>query len=158
MLLLTVYAGTGFCGVTPDPISLSTGARCLAMGRAFVGLSDDLTSIYTNPAGLSPIDRWQVTSMQGKLFDEYNYLTFSGIYPVPNIGNFGLGIINSTINGAYPTRPIADSDPSDLVYEIDPTLTTINYFNNVFLLSYGAKSDNILNLSFMKSLTQSTAG
>ncbi len=154
VLSVILLQSAGFCGIAPDPITLATGARSLGMGRASVGLADDINSIYTNPAGLAEINRWQITSMSGQLLQEYNYLSFSGVYPIPKVGNFGLGIVNSTISGAYPTRPIADSDPSDMVYEIDPTLSTINYFNNVFLLSYGGITDNLLATSFIKPLTQ----
>ena len=37
----------------PDPIRISVGARPLGMGKAFVGLADDVGSIYLNPAGIA---------------------------------------------------------------------------------------------------------
>jgi long-chain fatty acid transport protein len=41
-----VYEELGFRFVTP-------GARAIAMGKTFVGVADDATAAYTNPAGLS---------------------------------------------------------------------------------------------------------
>ena len=148
--IFSVFISAGFCGTAPDPIRMSSGARCMGMGRAGVGLADDLSSLYYNPAGLARINRWQITSLQGKLLEEFSYLSLSGVYPIPKYGNFGIGIVNSTVGGAFPTRPIQDVDPNEIVYEIDPTLTEINYYNNVFLLSYGTSTEMVLSQPFMK--------
>jgi len=125
----------------------------MGMGKAGVGLADDLNSLYFNPAGIARINRWQLTSLQGKLLDEFNYLSLSGIYPIPKYGNFGIGIVNSTIGGAFPTRQIAGVDPNEIVYEIDPTLSTINYYNNVFLLSYGSSAETVLSLPYVTAVS-----
>ena len=44
---------------------LNPGARSLALGSAFVGLADDATSAFTNPAGLS-ILRFPEVSFEGR--------------------------------------------------------------------------------------------
>jgi hypothetical protein len=44
------------------------GARALGMGGAFVALSDDATSIYWNPAGVSQTKGLQITSMYTNRF------------------------------------------------------------------------------------------
>ncbi len=43
------------------------GARSLALGGAFVGLADDATAAYTNPAGLTNLTRPEV-SVEGRYF------------------------------------------------------------------------------------------
>lgn len=49
LLIVMMFAG----GLFANGLSLnSVGTRAMAMGGAFVGLSDDLTAIYWNPAGL----------------------------------------------------------------------------------------------------------
>lgn len=48
---------------------LPVGARPLGMGGAFTGLVDDVNAISWNPAGLTSIDKLEVTSMHTKLFD-----------------------------------------------------------------------------------------
>lgn len=45
------------------------GARPLGMGGAFTGLADDVNAISWNPAGLTSLDKLEVTSMHTKLFD-----------------------------------------------------------------------------------------
>lgn len=67
--LLVVFMLSG--GLMANGLSLnSIGTRALAMGGAFVGLSDDLTAIYWNPAGL--------TQMQGINFEIFG----SDIIPI----------------------------------------------------------------------------
>ena len=145
LLIVVFFARIVLAQSAPDPIRISTGARPLAMGKAFVGLADDVSSIFLNPAGLANPQRWQVTSMSGKLLEEFNYLSLSGLYPT-NYGNFGLAYVGSSIGGALPTTIEAGSDPDDPIYTVDLTQDPMSYYNNLLLLSYGNKLEPILNL------------
>lgn len=44
-------------------LRLGAGARALGMGGAFVGVADDATAAYWNPAGLTWLNGWEVTGM-----------------------------------------------------------------------------------------------
>jgi len=68
--------------VANDPTRITVGARALGMGKAFVGISDDISSAFLNPAGLANLERWQMTSMSGKFINEVNYLNLAGAYPL----------------------------------------------------------------------------
>ena len=50
IILLPVYLSANFIG-------MNNGARSLAMGNAFVALSDEPTAIFSNPAGLARINQ-----------------------------------------------------------------------------------------------------
>ncbi|MFH1683875.1 MAG: S-layer homology domain-containing protein [Candidatus Margulisiibacteriota bacterium] len=150
ILLILVFAARFVLAQSaPDPIRIATGARPLGMGKAFVGLADDVGSVFLNPAGLANVERWQVTSMQGTLIEEFNYLSLSGLYPT-NFGNFGLAYVGSSIGGALPTTIEAGSDPDDPIYTVDEVELArggaMSYYNNLLLLSYGNKLEPILNL------------
>ncbi len=72
------------------------GARQRAFGGAFVGLSDDVFSIFYNPAGLSNLKNVQVSvfySPQMFGLSELSNGAVAGMVPT-DIGNFGLGITN----------------------------------------------------------------
>lgn len=137
----------------PDPIRLSVGSRTLGMGKAMVGLADDLGSVYVNPAGVANVEKWQLTSLSGKLLDEFNYISLAGVYPT-NFGKVGLAFAGSSIGGAIPTRVKAGSDPDDPVYEADPTQELMNYYNNVFILTYADKIGRLLTPGFMKPIAE----
>lgn len=67
---------------TVDPSFLSAGARTAAMANAFSALSDDYSSIYSNPAGLSKIKSIQLGFMRSNLFGDI--FTFNGgvVFPM----------------------------------------------------------------------------
>jgi hypothetical protein len=126
--------------VAPDPIRLAVGSRVLGMGKAFVGLADDVNAMYLNPAGLANLEKWQFSSMSGSFMEDYNYINLCGAYPL-SWGVFGVGFTTASITGGYATRVKAGSNPP--VYEIDPTQPTISYYNNVGLLSFATKMDRL---------------
>jgi len=136
----------------PDPTRITCGARLLGMGRAFAGLSDDVNALFINPAGIAQLNRWQLTSMSGKLLD-YNYMTFSGVYPT-NFGNVGLGFSGSNIGGAYASKIVdGTQNTADPIYEFDMSLTPMSYFNNVFMLAYGQNMGTMLAMPQFKTLS-----
>ena len=146
-LIAVTFASLAFAQAAPDPVRISTGARPLGMGKAFVGLADDIGSVFLNPSGIANANRWQITSMSGKLLEEFNYLSLSGLYP-SNFGNFGVAYVGSSIGGALPTTIEAGSDPDDPVYIVDQQSLAeggeMSYSNNLIILSYGDKLKRIL--------------
>ncbi len=67
------------------------GAKSMGMGRAFVAISDDASSIYWNPAGLQNLSQQEITALRCFLFEETSYNFIGFVYPTLRWGNFGLG-------------------------------------------------------------------
>ena len=86
-----------------DPSTHTPNARVIGLGKAYVGLADDIASVYTNPAGLANISKLQLSSMFGKFMEEYNYTSFTVANPT-KYGVFGFGYSGSAISGAPVTR------------------------------------------------------
>jgi long-chain fatty acid transport protein len=85
------------------PFSFSNpGARSLGMGGAFVGLADDATAAYTNPAGLTQLVQTEV-SLEGRRVETSSPFTFGGSATVNPFTQSGIGV-GSTSN--------ANSSPS----------------------------------------------
>jgi hypothetical protein len=61
VLLLPAMASAGF-------LSMEEGARATAMGGAFVGVADDATAVFWNPAGHGLSHGWKLTGMRTRLF------------------------------------------------------------------------------------------
>jgi len=51
------------------------------MGAAFVGVSDDASATYWNPAGLSQITRKELTLLKATLFADTTYDFYSFVRP-----------------------------------------------------------------------------
>ncbi|MEK7813383.1 MAG: PorV/PorQ family protein [Candidatus Desantisbacteria bacterium] len=83
-----------YYGLPGEYMNWGAGARAMGMGRAFCGLSDDLSAIYFNPAGLIQLKSGQVTAMVSPLFEGtfYSFLGFS--YPTQKAGVLGLGVVS----------------------------------------------------------------
>lgn len=98
------YAETGEAGQAAAYLKMGVGARALGMGSAFVGISDDSTAAFWNPAGLAQMNRREITTMHAALsFDrKYNYANY--VTPLPRTGGvlglsylrFGVDDINET--------------------------------------------------------------
>ena len=86
---------------------LGVGARPIGMGSAFVGLVDDVHSIYYNPAGLSQLTHIEFTSGYGKLYwglDDGSNLgnTFIGYaHPLEKLGGIGVGWLSLVLKNFY---------------------------------------------------------
>lgn len=116
-LLWTTLAQAAF-------VDVGLGARPVGLGRAFVALADDANAMLYNPAGLSHLDRMELTSMYARLYpgieDDKLHLGYVGLVkPVKGLGTLGFGATNLW---------------ADL------------YGENIFYLSYARKMGNGLSL------------
>ncbi|MEW6618976.1 MAG: PorV/PorQ family protein [bacterium] len=118
--LLSVQEVEAKAGKTPYSfLKIGIGARALGMGSAFVGLADDPTAIYWNPAGLNQIK-------QRKLLFSHNQLSLHTTqeflsYAQPLSSNQSIGASINYLNSdkiekrTGPTdAPIGSFDTSDL--------------------------------------------
>ena len=137
--------------VANDPTRITVGARALGMGKAFVGISDDISSAFLNPAGLANLERWQMTSMSGKFINEVNYLNLAGAYPLAkgvaavsyvgsNIGFVGVFSSTQEVGGV---RIIASTTEGG----------SYNYNDNAMLLSYGVKLSDVVSYELLSNFS-----
>ncbi|OGC24234.1 hypothetical protein A3J90_05450 [candidate division WOR-1 bacterium RIFOXYC2_FULL_37_10] len=135
--------------VANDPTQVSVGARVLGMGKTFVGVSDDISSMFVNPAGLSNLENWQLTSMAGKFINEINYINLGYAYPLPK-GTLSLAYVGSNIGFIAPAPTI---DTVDGVRVILSTTEGVayNYDNNAVLFSGGVKLKEFIPISFLQN-------
>jgi len=146
-LLITILAGVALAQYAAvDPTRMVPNARVLGCGKAFAGLADGTGAIFVNPAGLADAKGWELTSMSGKLLDEFNYLSFSGIYPT-NAGVIGIGYAGTSIAGAWATTIEVGSDPADPIYTIDTTQPEMGNKNNAFIIAYANQLKDMLYLN-----------
>lgn len=98
-ILFILSLGTSDIGTTAFPLlKIGPGPRASAMGDGFIGLADDATACYWNPAGLAQLDKFETFLSHQEWFygfrDEYLSLGL----PVGKSG-FGLGVIYSRTDG-----------------------------------------------------------
>ena len=86
-------AGEGDAGTrSAQFLKLELGGRAVAMGGAFVGLADDASAVYWNPAGLASVDRTELSFMHLAWLQDIAYEYFALARPVKKRGAVGFGI------------------------------------------------------------------
>lgn len=76
-----LWAGGDTGGQTGQLLTFGAGARSLGMGRAFFAVADDATSIYSNPAGMTQLERKEIYFMQASLVEQTNLTSLSYVQP-----------------------------------------------------------------------------
>jgi hypothetical protein len=135
ILLVAVSAAWASTKVATDPSRIGVGARPLGMGKGFVGLADDTSSIFINPAGLASIKQWQATSMSGKFINEFDYLNVGVAYPT-QLGVFGVGYVGGSISFLSPAVTTEVTDGVRILPSSSEG-STYGFGNSVLLLSWG---------------------
>jgi hypothetical protein len=88
------------------------GARASGMGNAFSAVSEDVTSIYWNPAGLSSLTENQLHLMHAELFDgivKWDCAAFG--YSLDSTRSLGIGLFRLGLDG-IPLTTLVDPSKS----------------------------------------------
>ncbi|MCP4634644.1 MAG: conjugal transfer protein TraF [candidate division Zixibacteria bacterium] len=85
LILQPVYTHAAFDDMRPS-------ARARGMGNAFVGLADDATAIFYNPAGLSQLSLIQLYTTYQKPYglDFLKYYGIAAAFPTSRLGTFAI--------------------------------------------------------------------
>jgi hypothetical protein len=73
-------------------LSIGIGPRANAMGGAFTSLSNDVSALYWNPAGIALIPTYEGMFTYTKLFADINLNYFGFVIPAGEIGTFGFAV------------------------------------------------------------------
>jgi len=130
-----------FASSIADQSKTGVCARSIALGKAFVGLADNSSSVFLNPAGLAGVNKIEVGSLRANLVDEINYTVLTIIYPYED-NNFGFGWANSSV----PSIPVTSWTYISGVARPQIDGYT-DYNSNVFVVSYGASLKKFIPLS-----------
>jgi len=90
-------------------LSWGAGARSLSMGKAFIGLADDASATYWNPAGLAQLQQKELTSLYSILWEDTSYSFLSYANPLSthqspfNYGTIGVAVVNLRSTGFQKT-------------------------------------------------------
>ncbi|MCD6423498.1 MAG: PorV/PorQ family protein [Elusimicrobia bacterium] len=149
-VIVLVFCGNLFAGsVDALPVlRMGTSARVMGMGGAFAGLSDDVSASYYNPAGLSGLEKKQLSLMTGILSNDRSLNWFA----------FGLPFAKSAIGFS-----VLMSGVSDIPDVSGGTLTGGSFSSSdlVGYLTYSSRaSENVrigFNLKVLKSKIDDTS-
>lgn len=73
-------------------LQIGVGARAAALGGAFVAASDDASSLYWNPAGLSQLTQGEIIATHSEWLADVNFDYLGVGLPVGSIGTVGVSL------------------------------------------------------------------
>ena len=128
-----------------DFLSIGVGARSLGMANAYVAATDDVTSGYWNPAGLTYMaSEMQIGLMHSEYFAgvaKYDYAGFA--MEIDTMSSFAASVIRFGIDDIPNTTELYD-DQNNINYD---RITTFSAADYAMTFTYARKS-NIKGLSF----------
>jgi hypothetical protein len=96
-------------------LSVSVGARGVAMGDAFVAIADNAEAMFWNPAGMTRTNKQiDVAIGYNKWIADISHQYIGAVYNAGNIGSFGVQMIYVDYGDLDGTRR-SDSDPNGYI-------------------------------------------
>ena len=85
-------------GTTAAPfLMISQSARATSMGSAFIGVSDDASALYWNPAGLAKLEGVQIMFDHTMWIADIKYNFLAASYNLGDLGTIGVSFTSSDI-------------------------------------------------------------
>lgn len=113
LLLLVALQTAGFAAGEAGmaALKIGAGARAAAMGEAFMAVSDDVTAVFWNPAGLAGLESRQAHFTHNEWIQDVRH-EVAGLAVPTGVGTFGLGLMLNNVDG-FERRTIASEEPLD---------------------------------------------
>jgi hypothetical protein len=151
ILLLSANCATAqsFRTYAGEFLQLGTGARSLAMGGAAIAITNDPTSGYWNPAGLSELQYPGIAGMHEARFDNTVQHDFAAIaFPLGKDGGASISVLHIGISDIKDTRSAFVDRNGDGILNGDDYLdySKVTSFGNYdwgVFFSYGQKKDSL---------------
>ena len=147
-LIILVAATLVGASSVVDLTEIGVGARPLGMGKAFNSIADDGSALFTNPAGLNNVKKFNVISMSGNLINEFPYTMLGGAYR-SQIGVIGFGYVGSSAGGIR-EAVLVNGTP-------EVTGNEANYGNTTLIFSYANDAKEIEYIKKINFLTERNA-
>lgn len=94
-LLLMLFSLRSNAELGANFLNFGAGARTMGMGRCGVGLADDASAPYYNPAGLSQLKPQEILFMHSALFMGTSFDYFSYVLPTSKSGSFAFSLMQA---------------------------------------------------------------
>jgi len=125
-IFILIIAKNCFCAETGTStavfLKMPTGARPAGMGSAFCGISDDVNSLYWNPAGISNIKEIQATATHIQWIEGITNTNFGVVIPF-NKNNFGFSVTYVSYGDIEVRSETGELKGKDNVYDMSMSLT-----------------------------------
>jgi hypothetical protein len=141
-LSVLILLGLLFGSANASYLSGGTGARPMAMGNAFVALSDDGSGLFVNPAGLASLTKTNLISMYTEPVSDTIFSSLGGVAPSFWEGVGGIGYRNRTAsNVTLSTETVSFTDQELLLAFSKMAMSNLSLGGDIRFISRGISKD-----------------
>ncbi len=144
-MALTTFAGFSKVGTTAVPFLKIGVGRTTGMGDAFVGIADDASAVYWNPAGLTNLKSREFFFSHIDWIGDVNHEYISAVFPVSGLGTLALSVTALTMGEIEETQV---DDPTTLRREDDGTGRTFAASDLTFGFTFSRMITDKLSFGF----------
>lgn len=114
-------------GTTAAPfLSIAQGARAVGMGGAFVGLADDPSAMYWNPAGIADLNGVSVMVEHTNWIADLQYEFLGATVSTGSFGTLGLNVTVSSV-GDMKVTTVDQQDGTGEVFSVTDLAVGLSY-------------------------------
>lgn len=114
-------------GTTAAPfLSIAQGTRASGMGNAYVGVADDPSALFWNPAGLTKVAGTAVTFERTNWIADINYNFFAASYNLGDYGALGVSFISSEMD-EMKVRTIDEPEGTGETFRANDVVISLGY-------------------------------
>lgn len=131
MLVPTLLNAQAFRGYSNEFLSIGVDAAGLGMSKSVVATTNDVNSIYWNPAGLVGIEDYQGSLMHTSYFAgiaSYNHAAFA--MPIDKQSAVGVSIIRFGVDDILNTTTLIDND-GNINFDRISLFSSVDYAYNI---------------------------
>jgi len=146
------FSGLSKTGMTSATfLSIEVGSRAKSMGGAFVGISDDVSAIYWNPAGIANLPQNAMMFSHTEWLAEVNFDFAAICIPLGNMGTLGASITSVSMPEMQ-VRTVFQPEGTGEFFDasdIALSLTYARFLTDRFTMGFNLKyiQENIYNMS-----------
>jgi len=130
-LTALVYAEFDKVATTAAPfLKMGVGARATAMGGSFVGLADDASALYWNPAGMLGVQRLTATASHNNWLLDIAHDYVGLVFPLKPNQRLGISMTALTM-GEQPVRTLEEPEGNGLVYGVMDLAVSVGYARQI---------------------------
>ncbi len=110
LIISQLTFGQAFRSFSNEFLNLGVDAAAFGMGKAVIASSQDVNSIYWNPAGLTAVDDFQGALMHAEYFQgigKYDYIGFAK--PINDESTFAISLIRFGVDNILNTTELIDN-------------------------------------------------
>ncbi len=142
-----------------DFLAGGVGGRALGMGGTHIGITDDVSAVYWNPAGLSEIAYPQISYMHAERFAGAVSFDYAGAaVPINATSSVGITIIRSGVDDIPVTLNAWDIERNQPKPNPENFIERISAADYAFLLSYARSLNEDLTLGITGKIIRRSIG